>query len=39
MDMASQDEEYPSDISEEDLVEMLTECMSIILLKNKDSRF
>lgn len=30
--------EIPSDISENDLVDMLTECMAIILLQNKDTK-
>ena len=33
-----EDSEIPSDISETDLVNMLTECMAIIILKNKDSK-
>lgn len=30
--------EMPEDISESDLVNMLTECMAIIILKNKDTK-
>ena len=33
-----EESEIPSDISEDDLVNMLTECMAIIILKNKDSK-
>lgn len=33
-----EESEIPSDISEGDLVNMLTECMAIIILKNKDSK-
>lgn len=33
-----EESEIPSDISESELVNMLTECMAIIILKNKDSK-
>lgn len=33
-----EESEIPSDISENDLVNMLTECMAIIILKNKDTK-
>ena len=35
--LESEKEELPSDISETELLDMLTECMAIKLLKDKDS--
>ena len=37
-ELDDQEEEYPSDVSEHDLVEMLTECVAVLILRNNKDR-